>query len=165
MKSKRRADGRAARVLRVLMDFRQVVAAAKRHFQGVQEKLGLSGAQLWALWQVENQAGLKVSELAQKMSIHQTTASNLIEKLESSGYLRRRRSADDHRVVCLHATAAGQRVLARAPAPTRGVLPDAIDRLSEQELDTLEMALAALLREIGGRGKAAAKRPLSDLLG
>lgn len=54
MKNKQRRD---ERVLRVLMDFRQVVSAAKRHFQWVQEKCGLTGAQLWALWQIEHGAG------------------------------------------------------------------------------------------------------------
>jgi DNA-binding MarR family transcriptional regulator len=75
----------------VLGRFREVFRAAKLHFAAVQRIAGVSGAQLWALWEINAQPGLRVSELTQKMSLHQSTVSNLVERLNSTGLLRRMR--------------------------------------------------------------------------
>ncbi len=149
---------------RALMSFRSIVGSAKRHFMSVRQRVDISGAQLWALWQTHNAPGLTVMELAGKMSIHQSTTSNLIEKLEVAGYLRRTRDTRDRRVVRLFCTPAGARILKKAPAPLNGILPEAISRLSDEELILLEKALALLSREVGDSESRAGARPLSDLL-
>ncbi len=138
---------RDARVRQVSANLRRLVTAAKGHFHA-QEKSTLSGAQIWALWQVKNSPGLTVMELANKLSIHQSTTSNLIEKLETSGNLRRKRTPEDRRVVKLFATAAGIRLMEQLPEPQHGIVPNAIDRLSDSELGIVEKALALLSREI-----------------
>lgn len=152
------------RLRRVIMNFRQIVSSARGHFQLVQEQCGVSGAQLWALWEVSRRPGIKVGELAGMMSIHQSTASNLVEKLESKALFRRKRSGHDQRVVQLFVTARGVSVLKRAPAPMRGVLGDALDQLPSAALQKLEEALASVLERIELRDNRAAKRPLSDLI-
>src|SRR5690349_10765682 len=91
------------RALHVLTLFRQIVASAKRHFQSVQKKCGITGAQLWALWQISAHPGLKVGDLARHMSVHQSTASNLVDRLHSLGLIRRERTRSDQRVVRLFA--------------------------------------------------------------
>src|SRR6266446_2665516 len=149
----KRDDGYAAlasgeKGLRVLTLFRQIVAAAKRHFQSVQEECGISGAQLWALWQISADPGIQVGNLARHMSIHQSTASNLVDRLESKSLIRRERTRSDHRVVRLFPTAAGHSLLKNAPGPMRGVLPEAVGGLSDRELERIYAALALLAGRI-----------------
>ena len=51
----------------------------------------MSGSQLWLLQEIGRSEGLGVSELAQRLSIHQSTCSLLIEKLVRAGYVRKAR--------------------------------------------------------------------------
>src|SRR5262249_35606526 len=150
--------------LRVLTLFRQIVATAKRHFQSVQKECGISGAQLWALWQISADPGIKVGDLARHMSVHQSTASNLVDRLEAKELVRRERKRSDQRVVRLFCTAAGRSVLDKAPGPARGVLPEAVGQLSDRELQRIETALGTLARRIKMIDKQGGKRPLSELI-
>jgi DNA-binding MarR family transcriptional regulator len=65
---------------------------------------GLSGSQLWALWQISARPGLRVSQLASALHIKPSTASNLLDKLELRQLVRRERRDTDNRVVRLHLT-------------------------------------------------------------
>jgi DNA-binding MarR family transcriptional regulator len=147
----------------VLGRFREVFRAAKLHFAAVQKIAGVSGAQLWALSEINAQPGLRVSDLTQKMSLHQSTVSNLVEKLNSSGLLRRLREAGDNRVVRLQLTSAGKKVVARAPKPTRGVLPDALEKLDRRSLKKLSTSLDSLVKQMKIRAPSATKTHLENI--
>jgi DNA-binding MarR family transcriptional regulator len=139
------------RIRKTIVTFRRVVTAVKRHLAGQDGHAeGMpSGAQLWALWHVQSSPGCTVLELTDKLSLHQSTTSNLVEKLESSGCLTRTRDEADRRVVRLFVTKVGAKILKQAPDPASGRLPEAIARLSPTELAALETALQSLSRELG----------------
>lgn len=153
------SNSREQRASRTLATFRQVVAAAKRHFVEARDKCDLSGAQLWTLSQIADAPGCTVQELAASMSVHQSTASNLIEKLTVAGLVRRKRETSDKRVVRLFATAAGNQMLKKAPVPARGAIPEALHRMSDQELRALEESLLMLARKIGVSAEGEARTP------
>src|ERR1700739_3722774 len=54
----------------------------------------------------------RIRELASRMQIQHHSAVELINRLESGGYVRRERAEDDRREVLLALTAKGERVLA-----------------------------------------------------
>ena len=82
-----------------LRQFRVIFGAVRQHFQAVEKACGVSGAQIWAMAALRQTPGMKVSELAQTLSIHASTASNLLDKIEKSGLIRRERNSVDQRVV------------------------------------------------------------------
>ena len=147
----------------VLGRFRELFRAAKLHFASVQKVAGISGAQLWALSEINAQPGLRVSDLTQKMSLHQSTVSNLVEKLNSAKLLRRVREAGDNRVVRLQLTSAGRKVLAQAPSPARGVLPDALGKLDTRSLKKLSSSLESLAKVMKVRAPSATKTHLENI--
>lgn len=147
----------------VLRKFRVVFSSAKKHFRAIEERCGVSGAQLWALIEIHNAPGVRISEVAQRMAIHPSTTSNLLDKVEAQGLVRRVRDEADQRVVRLHLTDRGRRVVARAPAPARGVVPDALGRLPRASLEALDGSLEELLRELRVLDRGADDRPLSDI--
>lgn len=148
--------------VRVLQQFRIVFNAVKTHFQQVERKAGIGGAQVWALSIVQQRPGLGVNELAKALNVRQPTASNLVRHLADQGYLEARRGGVDRRAVQLRATRAGAAVLARAPGPFSGVLPAALEALPAPMLARLEADLGALIRQLGA-DDAAAKIPLAQL--
>ena len=87
----------------------QLVRTIQAGMQNVEGSHGLSGSQLWTLWLISAQPGLRVTELAEMQHIHPSTASNLLDKLETRGLVRRERRDTDSRVVRLYLTDAGPR--------------------------------------------------------
>lgn len=146
--------------LDVLQRFRVLIRAAQRHSQWVEKRTGLSGAQLWVLQELAEVPGLRVGELADCMALHQSTASNLVDKLETGGLLRRERTAADQRVVKLYLTEKGRVMIADAPAPARGILPEALRKLDAERLTALGAELNHLLAQIRSLDEAYGKEPL-----
>ena len=120
----------------------------------------LSSSQLWALSEIAGQPGLVVNGLSERMALHQTTASNLVNSLVRKKLIRRARDTDDQRVVHLHPTAGGEKVLQRLPAPHSGVLVDALKRMPANELQTLGSALRALVVRMQSAAPAASGETL-----
>ncbi|MBS0545450.1 MAG: winged helix-turn-helix transcriptional regulator [Proteobacteria bacterium] len=134
--------------LSVLQRFRVLIRTAQRHSQWIERQSGVTGAQLWALQELKEIPGLRVGELANRMALHQSTASNMIDRLETSELIRKERTSADQRVVRLYLTDQGEALLARAPSPARGVLPEALRLLDEDSLRKLQDDLDGLLRQI-----------------
>jgi DNA-binding MarR family transcriptional regulator len=131
--------------LETLMSFRIIFKSANRHFHEIEKVVGIGGASLWALAEIGETDNITVSKLASAMSIHQSTASNLIDKLENKGYIIRIRSLIDRRVVNLTITDIGRALLEKAPLPHRGILPDALMRLHPETLIELNNHLTLLI--------------------
>ena len=146
---------------RVLRRFRLVFNAVKSHFRAVETKAGISGAQLWALSVVHAHPGIGVGELARAMDIHQSTASNLLRALLEKSLVLAERGGEDRRAVQLQATARGTKVLAKAPGPFSGVLPEALGRLDKRTLARLDRDLATVIEELGVDDRGAGV-PMSD---
>lgn len=144
-----------------LRQFRVIFSAVRQHFQAVEKACGVSGAQIWAMSALRQSPGMKVSELAQAMSIHTSTASNLLDKIERAGLVRRERKHADQRVVQLYLTENGEQALDKAPQPLTGILTHALDQLSEDTLSRLNQDLATLIAHMGTVDYQAAQKPLS----
>lgn len=131
--------------LETLKLFRIIFKSANKHFHDIEKAAGIGGASLWALAEIAETPDLTVSSLAKAMSVHQSTASNLMEKLETGGYAVRTRSLEDRRVVHLSLTEKGRGILTKAPAPYRGILPDALIRMNPESLAALNSHLEELI--------------------
>ena len=143
-RSQQQAHDEAAR--RVLRQFRQVFNAVKTHFQQVERRVGLGGAQVWALSVIQLSPGIGVGALASAMNIHQSTASNLVKALVERGLVTMARNPDDRRVVQLKLLTGGARILRRTPGPYAGVLPEALATLDSKTLKRIEADLAKLMK-------------------
>lgn len=134
--------------LETLKLFRIIFKSFTKHFHEVEKIVGIGGASLWAVAEIAENTNLTVSALAKAMSIHQSTASNLIEKLEIDGYVTRIKNTKDRRSVCLMLTYKGQDVLIKAPPPYRGILPDALMKLQPDTLAELNRDLYILISKM-----------------
>jgi len=131
--------------MQTLQGFRTIFASARAHDADVRRLAGISGSQLWALAEIARASGLSVNGLSERMALHQTTASNLINALVERRLVRRVRDETDQRVVRLYVTTDGKRMLLRAPGPYTGLLVDALRHLEPEQLKRLHRSLALLL--------------------
>lgn len=148
--------------VRVLRRFRVVFNAVKAHFQQVEKRAGVGGAQLWALSVVRAHPGIGVGGLAAAMDVHQTTASNLVKALVTAEMLAAEKNGPDRRTVQLRVLPAGARVLRKAPGPFSGVLPAALAGLDAATLARLDHDLALLIAALQADERAAGI-PLSQM--
>ena len=81
-----------------------------RAYKPILEELGLTYTQyiaIVALWEEDNQT---VGSLGEKLFLESNTLTPILKKLESMGYLHRRRDAADERQVLVSLTDAGRRL-------------------------------------------------------
>lgn len=149
--------------LAVLQHIRELLRVSQQHFQRIEIRCGVSGAQLWALAELQARPGSKVSELAAALSVHLSTASNLLDRLEAKSLIRRKRGLKDQRTVRVFLTPAGQSVLRKAPKPAEGIIPDALHRMPRDALNRLSRDLEKLLRLARVRDPRAAMKPLGEI--
>jgi DNA-binding MarR family transcriptional regulator len=149
--------------LEVLKQFRLIYGSVRQHFRRVEEACGVSGSQLWLMQEISAAPGIGISELAVRLSIHQTTCSQLVEKLVSRGYVRKARSRQDQRRVGLTLSKRAATALKKAPGPAEGVLPEALAELSDATLLSLSTQLRKLIAQLHLPDERSAGRPLADL--
>lgn len=147
----------------VLKQFRVIYGSVRQHFRDVEQRCGVSGSQLWLIHEIARTPGCGVSELASRLSIHQSTCSQLVEKLIAKGLVSKVRKPDDQRRVGLHLQDEAARVLALAPGPFEGVLPQALQGLPSEVLAQLHQNLAQVVANLTDRDEQSAECPLSDL--
>jgi DNA-binding MarR family transcriptional regulator len=149
--------------LQVLKRFRIIYGSVRQHFREIEQTCGVSGSQLWILQEVAKDPGVGVSVLAERLSIHQSTGSLLVEKLVARGLIIKERSKEDQRRVGVWLTDEASRLLSNAPGPAEGILPEALRALPESELLALDSSLVAVIGQLRTRDDKLADKPLSDL--
>lgn len=147
----------------VLRQFRLIFGSVRNHFREVEQNCGVSGSQLWILHELARCPGIGVSDLATRLSIHQSTCSQLVDKLEGRGMVVKVRRADDQRRVGLQLGDAAVPVLAGAPGPVEGILPQALHGLPDDTLLQLHAGLAEVIAQLTKRDASSASQPLADL--
>ena len=114
------------------------------------EPMGLTHPQylvMLALWEAEP---LRVSELADRLSLEPATLSPLLKRLEAGGLVTRRRDPDDERAVAITLTPAGRRLRRKAER----IPPAVVARLGIEisELEELRDRLTTVI-EAARRGE------------
>ncbi len=83
--------------------------------------------------------------------------------LVSRKLLAKVRSKDDQRRVGLKLTKGALLLIAAAPAPTTGILPEALNALDADTIRDLDALLGILLEQIQSRDERLSDEPLSNL--
>lgn len=113
--------------------------------------------------EIANTSGIGVSELAARLSIHQSTCSQLVDKLVTNKLITKKRSTEDQRRVGLWLSNEAVELLKKAPGPAEGVLPKALRELPTETIQTLFLAMEEVIEQLQRRDEKLADKPLSDL--
>lgn len=149
--------------LQVLKKFRIIYGSVRQQFRDVEQTCGITGSQLWILQEVADTPEIGVSELAERLSIHQSTCSQLVEKLVTRELIIKERSKEDQRRVGLFLTEEAAKILKNAPGPAEGILPEALQALPESALLALDKSLVEVIGQLRSKDDKLADKPLADL--
>ncbi len=155
----RGASAPGRRTERAVDSVRRLVNALGESARAVEQRTGLTNAQLFLLRQLEEARELTINELAERALTQQSTVSLLVRRLEDAGFVRRTPSPADRRRVCVALTQRGRSLARRAPKPPLARMIDSLGRMPAAEVDALIRGVGALLVEMR---VAAAKAPLFE---
>ena len=95
--------------------------AITRAYRSRLSHIGLTYSQylvMMVLWEAD---GITVKNIAQQLHLDSPTITPLLKRLESAGFLKRQRNANDERVVNIFLTDAGRNIQARVAEMQKGV--------------------------------------------
>jgi DNA-binding MarR family transcriptional regulator len=142
--------------IRVTMDaFRRLVQELRVSARAVEQRHGISGAQLFVLHQLAAGAPLSVGALAERTFTHQSSVSVVVSRLARRGLVRRRDGADDSRRTDVTITPRGRALLERAPDVAQARLIAGLQRLPRGECRALARGLTALVGHLKLRAATA----------
>ena len=133
----------------VASELRPVLLRLARELRKETEQLGITSRQATLLWLVKRGPGLSLAELAAEEGISPPAMSGHVDRLERAGLLERVRSSDDRRRVGLRLTDDGESLMRRVRARRTTWLADRLRTLEPEALESIELALPALLRLVG----------------
>jgi DNA-binding MarR family transcriptional regulator len=131
----------AAEVFRVVGRFRrQLRRSVGRGFDSAR----LTESQSELLWLVGRQPGISVSAAAAELGLVPNTASTLVSKLVSSGFLTRSVGATDRRVGELALAEPTQQIVDTSRAARRALLSEVLGELENDQIESLAKGLEVL---------------------
>ena len=160
----RQSSNKNTLTLDVLQQVRVIYGSMRQYFREVEERCGLPGSQMWLLQEVQKTPYIGVTELARRLGVHQSTCSQLVDRLVAQGYLTKTRPHDDQRRIGLCLADKGLAAIAALPGPAEGVLPEALSAIPDVALRTLHINLSELIRHLPGNNVAFAHMPLAEMV-
>ncbi len=129
----------------IMHSLRQIFRAIQDYSQEVSKKFGITGPQLWALKTLFADGSLSLGDLSNKMYLHPSTVSGVVDRLEKKGYVVRDRGQKDRRVVTVALTPKGKKLVKKAPNPIQGKMVYGLRKLEARKLNSIYAAIQKLV--------------------
>jgi DNA-binding MarR family transcriptional regulator len=134
-----------AAISEIVQSLHRIFKAIQEHSHEISEKYGITGPQLWVLKTISMNGSLSLGDLSERIYLHPSTITGLIDVLEGKGYVARVRDQEDRRVVKVQLTAEGKRLAKRTPNPAQGKMIYGLKNLEKRELDLIYDSLQKLV--------------------
>jgi DNA-binding MarR family transcriptional regulator len=103
-------------------------------------------SQVFALHELDHEAGLSQRELAERLGLEKSTVSRLAAELEAAGLVRRERDPGNRRFYRLEITEAGRRLHHGIASSIHARYLEWTEGMTQEEREGLSVGLPALLR-------------------
>ncbi len=125
----------------VLVALRRVIRATDLHSRHLAKTTGLTAPQILLLQTIQNKGEVTIGELANEMSLSQSTVTTILDRLEARQLVYRERSSTDKRKVHAHLTVAARNTLKNAPIPLQEQFAMQFSELQQWEQTMIVSAL------------------------
>lgn len=139
----------AAMAVDAIDALRRVVRALRVADDESESTLGMTAAQLFVLREIQKAGTITVGELAERLATAQSSASEVVARLDAKLLVRRWRSHDDRRRVEIGLSEWGRTVLTHAPETVQERLLAAFARLPEERQRDVAEGMRVWIDEAG----------------
>ena len=127
-------------------------------FDREMQPLGLTRSQWWALVHVYYYDGISQAELSELLEIDKAAVARLIARMESKGWIERRRNAQDARALKIFLTPGVHHLMADITALSDQLIAQSMGKLGKARIKEMQSGLASLSANLGGmNGNTAAE--------
>lgn len=123
---------------------RNIAGTIKRNGRIILKKYGITSPQFVALQWVKEKGTLTIGELSNKISLAFSTTTDLIDRLEKNGFVKRVQDKDDRRVVRTHILDKGKVIINEVIEQRQDYLGIVLENFSTEEVVHLNELLYAL---------------------
>jgi len=143
----------------IVQELQGILQHIDRYSRWSLRRFGVTGPQVWALREIRELGQVTTGGLADRMYLHISTISSLIDRLERRQLVRRVRIPSDRRSVWLQLTTRGRKTVDSTPPSPRSRLPEGLRRLNERDLLALRRSLVRLgsILHVGNAGDSGRK--------
>jgi DNA-binding MarR family transcriptional regulator len=155
------AVGRDSRadMAQVVDSIRSIVQSLRISGRAVEQKLGISSAQLYILQELADRPAQSINELAENTFTHQSSVSMVVSRLVDERLVSRSSSPGDARKLSISLTPAGRALVRKAPNAAQTRLMSGLKTFSRGELRALSGYLNSLASVIGEQTAADKYQP------
>lgn len=124
---------------------RRLMQAEQRFTKELNRDYQVSVPQLVCLIALTEYGPLSPSRIARHIMVNSSTVTGIIDRLEQKGLVTRIRSSLDRRIIKVELTAAGHRLVEKAPLPIQQKIVEGLEGLSQPEIDKIVSSLNKLV--------------------
>jgi len=128
----------------VLLLSRAQRALSRAVARRTQDQLGVSGAQMGALFFVAGHPGCVQGDVGRELGINKAAASKLVSRMVEAGIVERRSAADDGRALALHVTPRGQAAADAGRPLVRSLNDELTSGFTAADMETVARFLTAV---------------------
>lgn len=141
-----RTNRRRREIAEIVNSVRLLQGVSQRQSREFVRNHRITGQQLGALRIVALSPRISLGELSERMFLHISSVSGIVDRLEKRGYMTRERCVEDRRVVHLTVTAEGRGVIKKTPLAGMGLLIHTIDQLPAGRRSEIVRGLRLILK-------------------
>ena len=134
-----------ATISEIMQSLRRVIKAIHDYSRDVSDNFGITAPQLWALKTISLHRSLSQGELSEKMYLHPSTITGVVNRLEKKGYVERDRNQKDRRVVKVRLTPKGKALAKKTPNPIQGKMIYGLKNLKKRDLNSIYRSIQKLV--------------------
>jgi len=134
-----------AQIYETMQSIRRIIKALQDYSREVCSHFGVTGPQLWVLKTIFENKSLPLGELSNKMYLHPSTISGVVDRLGNKGYVVRDRDSEDRRIVNVRLTPEGEALVRKAPNPVQGRMIYGLKQLKREELGLIHQSMQKLV--------------------
>jgi len=135
----------------IIDNVRRIFQILNEQSKKIERETGLTGPQLWTIKAIAEASPVRVLDLARRVYLHPATVVGILDRLEARGYLSRRRSDEDRRVVWVELTEKGKGLVSSAPEVAQGLLASGLETLGDNKLKDINRGLTQLVAIFGAQ--------------
>jgi MarR family transcriptional regulator, organic hydroperoxide resistance regulator len=132
---------------------RKVEKYAYQHSQELMKTFGITGPQMGVLRVISSNSTISLSEIANRMGLHITTAEGIINRMQYRKFVKKQKSAKDKRVVEVSITEKGKKILKEAPVGAMGQFYRNLQKISDEEARQIYKTLSRIVELYGAADK------------
>jgi DNA-binding MarR family transcriptional regulator len=121
----------------IMQSLRRIFKAIQKHSHELSKKYGINGPQLWVIETISINGSLSLKDLSERIYLHPSTITRLIDGLERKSYAARIREQEDRRVVKVQLTPKGERLVKKAPNLAQWKMIYGLKNLKKRELNLI----------------------------